>query len=86
MAEFVYILCTLTSMICAFLLFRFYRQTRNQLLFWSGWCFVGLAFNNIFLMFDLVLYPSIDFSLARSLPASLGLAAMLYGLIRESTI
>ena len=86
MAEFVYVLCALTSMICSFLLFRFYRQTRNQLLFWCGWCFVGLAFNNVFLIFDLVLYPHIDFSLARTIPATLGFAAMLYGLIRDATV
>lgn len=85
MAEFVYILCTITSILCAFLLFRFYRQTHNRLLFWCGWCFVGLAFNNIFLMCDLVFYPDIDFSLGRGIPGLLGFSAILYGLIQDTT-
>ena len=36
MAEFVYILCTLTSFICAWLLFRAYRANKTALLFWSS--------------------------------------------------
>ena len=45
MAAIVYILCALTSLTCAVLLLRAYRQNGVRLLFWSGLCFIGLALN-----------------------------------------
>ena len=39
MGLFVYVLCLLTSLACAVLLLRSYRQTRIRLLLWSGLCF-----------------------------------------------
>lgn len=84
MTDIVYILCALTSLLCAVLLLRGYKKTRSALLFWSGLCFVGLALNNVLLVIDLsVLSKDIDLSLIRSLPAVTGLALLLYGLIWE---
>jgi hypothetical protein len=60
MADIAYILCTLTSIGCAALLLRGYKQSGSRLLFWSGLCFVGLAVNNILLIVDLRLLPGID--------------------------
>jgi hypothetical protein len=81
MAETVYILCTLTSLGCAALLFRGYRQSRTRLLFWASICFVGLALNNLLLVIDLVVLPQVDLSLARGLVALISLLLFIWGLI-----
>ena len=79
MAEIVYILCALTSSGCAILLLRQYRSSRSRLLFWSSLCFVGLAFNNAFLVVDLLIFPNIDLRLLRSISAFIALAPMVFG-------
>ena len=84
MADIAYILCTLTSTLCAVPLLRGYKQSRSRLLFWCGLCFVGLALNNILLIVD-VKTPNdvLDLSHVRSLPAVAGLLVMIFGLIWE---
>jgi hypothetical protein len=77
----VYILCAVTSLICAILLLRKFAKTRVQLLLWSGLCFVCLTINNAALYTDLVLIPDRDLSLHREIPALIGLALLLYGMI-----
>ncbi len=84
MATLVYALCALTSLACAVLLLRGYLSSRARLLLWSGLCFVGLAANNIILLVDKRVVPSIDLSLWRSLPAVAGVAILLYGLVWET--
>lgn len=84
MAESVYLLCALTSLACAILLFKGHRSNRTSLLFWSSLCFGGLAFNNALLFFDLVLVPSMDLRLLRSGSALASLGLLLYGLIAEA--
>ena len=84
MAETVYLLCALTSVLCAGLLFRSYRGNRSRLLLWSTLCFVGLAMNNILVFVDLVLVPEIDLRLLRSLAAIVGLSTLVIGLVWES--
>lgn len=85
MAQAVYILCMLTSLFCAVLLFRSYRQSKSRLLFWSTVCFFGLAVNNALLVVDLVVYPtSIDLGLTRTVVALVAFMALLGGLIWES--
>jgi hypothetical protein len=84
MAEFVYILCTLTSAICAGLLFRAYRANRAALLFWSSICFIGLAVNNALLLVDLSVVPDQDLFLVRTAFALAGVTALIYGLIFEN--
>ena len=81
MAEIVYALCALTSIVCAALLLRAYLRSRAKLLLWSSLCFAGLAANNVLLFVDLVLVPDVDLSIWRSLPAIAGLLVLLYGLI-----
>lgn len=85
MAEGVYILCALTSGLCAWLLWRSYRATRTQLLLWSALCFVGFAINNALLFADLVLLPNaIDLSLPRNLTALISLVVLVYGLVTDT--
>jgi hypothetical protein len=81
MATVIYVLCALTSAGCAVLLFRAYRRMGVPLLFWSGLCFVGLAFNNVVLVLDERVLPDYDLSVWRTLPALAGVGSLLYGLI-----
>ncbi|MFT3776481.1 MAG: DUF5985 family protein [Minicystis sp.] len=83
MAGAVYILCTLTCILCATLLLRSYARKRVRLLLWSGLCFTGLALNNILLFADLVLFPSINLSVPRDLTTLASMALLLYGLVWE---
>lgn len=84
MADIIYALCTLTSIVCAVLLLRGYKQSRSRLLFWCGLCFVGLALNNILLLIDVKTPVEVmDLSHVRSLPAVAGLLVMIFGLIWE---
>jgi hypothetical protein len=84
MAEGVYIMCALTSALCAGLLWRSYRASRAQLLIWSGLCFVGLALNNALLFIDLVLVHDADLSIARNATALVALCVLLYGLVTDA--
>ena len=78
----VYILCSLTSFLCALLLWRGYRASGARLLLWSAWCFVGLTLNNVLLVVDMAM-SSIDLSLVRAVPALVGVALLVYGLVWE---
>ena len=85
MPEAVYLLCALTSVLCAGLLIRSYRANRSKLLLWSTLCFGGLAVNNILLFIDKVLTPpTVDLMLFRSLAALIAFVTLLIGLIWES--
>lgn len=84
MAEAVYLLCALTSLACAVLLYRGYRRSRTRLLFWSSLCFAGLVLNNILLVVDLVLVPQIDLRMVRASIALLAFSLLVYGLVEES--
>jgi hypothetical protein len=83
-AETTYALCAITSLIAAILLQRQYRATRTTLLFWSVVGFSGLALNNVLVFVDLVLVPTTDLALVRTLAGVAGLTALLYGLIWEA--
>jgi len=84
MAEVVYALCAITSILCAALLWRGFRTSRIRLLLWASLCFIGFALNNLLLFVDLILLPQVDLFLWRTLPALLGVMLFLYGLVRES--
>lgn len=85
MALVVYILCGLTSLICAGLLFRAYRSKRSALLLWSSLCFIGFAVSNILLFIDLVIIPTgVDLSPVRSLVGLASVSILLYGLVWDT--
>jgi hypothetical protein len=75
----VYILCAATSTLCAVLLVRGYRSSHARLLLWSAVCFVGLAANNILLLFPI---PE-EFVYLRIVPSILGAGALLCALVWE---
>lgn len=80
----VYVLCAVTSALCAVLLLRGYMKSRARLLFWSGLCFSGLALNNLLLVIDVRMIPAIDLSLWRTIPALIGISLLIYGLVWET--
>ena len=84
MAYVVYVLCALTSVACAVLLLRGYREQRVKLLLWSGICFAGFAVANLLLLADVLVGDASDLPLVRSLPVLGGLAVLLYGLVVEA--
>ena len=85
MAKAVFLLCAATSAGCAVLLLRGYARSASRLLLWSGLCFVGLAINNSLLVLDRVVLPDgIDLSVWRQLPALVGVALLLYGLVFDA--
>jgi hypothetical protein len=84
MAIAVYVLCALTSLACAVLLVRGYLASRVTLLLWTALCFCALAINNGMLLVDVLTPPEIDLTLARKVPAVIGVILMLHGLIADS--
>jgi hydrogenase/urease accessory protein HupE len=84
MATAVYLLCALTSLACAVLLLRGYRARGVRLLLYSGLAFVGFTAGNAMLVVDVVVVPTVDLALLRSLPVLLGLVVLLYGLVWDA--
>ena len=85
MAEAVYILCALTSILCAVLLYRGYRANRTRLLFWSSLAFLLLAINNVLLYLDLVVLPaSVDLFWYRTSVSLAAMVLLLFGLVWET--
>ena len=84
MADVVYVLCALTSLACAVLLWRGWRRSRARLLFWSALCFIGLFLNNALLIVDLRMLPQLDLAIVRTIPALLGAMALVYGLVWDT--
>jgi hypothetical protein len=79
----VYILGTLVTLACGVLLMRGYVRGRQKLLLWSSLCFFGLSLANIFVFFDLVLFPNINFYPARLITAAIAMLLLVFGLIWE---
>jgi hypothetical protein len=84
MAEAIYLLCALTSLVAAVLLLRQYRALRTPLLLWSCVAFFGLAANNLLVFVDFALLRGIDLALARTLAGASAMLVLLYGLIWEA--
>jgi hypothetical protein len=83
MITLVYALCALTSLVCTVLLARAYVRSRMRLLLWSALCFAGFSLQNVLLLVDRAT-PAVDLSVARTLPALLGVLLLLWGLVWES--
>jgi hypothetical protein len=82
--SFVYLLCLLTSVLCAALLVRSYLKSRTRLLLWSALCFVLLAVNNFFVVLDVLVIPTISFIPARQLASLSAVAVLLFGFIWDT--
>ncbi|HTL61805.1 MAG TPA: DUF5985 family protein [Nitrospira sp.] len=80
---FIYGLCMLTALICAWLLLQAYQKTRYRLLFWCSLFFSVTALNNVFLVVDKVVISEGDLAVYRYAVALLSLLILLPGLILE---
>ena len=77
----VYLLCFLTSLICALLLGRSYARTGARMLLWSAICFSFLALANLFVVIDLLVFPAVDLRHVRLLLSLAAVAVLLFGFI-----
>ena len=84
MANLVYSLCALTSIVCTVLLIQGFLRTRSRMLLWSSLCFAGLVVNNLLLVVDRIFLPGFDLYTMRLFTALAALTLLVYGLIWES--
>jgi len=80
----VYLLCLVTSAICAGLLYRAWRRSRTRLLLWTAASFFFLALNNLALVADMVVFPSVDLWVWRQVAAAAALVVLICGFIWEA--
>jgi hypothetical protein len=80
----IYLLCLLASAGCAGLLIRSYAQGRGRLQLWSALCFGFLALDNLLVVLDLVILPSVDLLLLRQLTTLAAVAVLLFGFVLEA--
>jgi hypothetical protein len=81
MSEAVYVLCALTSALCAVLLLRSYARTRTRLLLWSSASFLVFSVANVLLVLDLVLFPGVNLALIRAVAGFVSMSILLFGLV-----
>lgn len=84
MAAAVYVLCAVTSALCAVLLLRSWAATRQRLVLWTGLGFAGLAVNNALLVVDLAVLTDVDLSALRAGSGLVAVSVLLAGLVWES--
>jgi hypothetical protein len=84
MAGSIYLLGTLITFLCAFMLLRGYLRVRLRLLLWSAVCFAGLTIANALVYVDFVIVPHRDLYLWRLGTAALAMVVLVFGLIWES--
>jgi len=81
----VYILCAITSLASAFLLWRASRGSASRLLLWSCLCFVGMAVNNLLLFADAATPDDIRIVIPANIAALASVLVLLIGLIWDAT-
>ena len=84
MSGVVYVLCAITSAICALLLLRGWLQSRSRLLMWSAGCFVLLTLNNVLLVADRLIWTGTDLGLARGATGLAALIVLVAGLVWDA--
>jgi hypothetical protein len=81
MATVIYSFCALTALVCALMLARGYKLSRNKLLYWGAWTFAGLTFSNVILIFDKIIFPEFDLTTFRLAVSAIALLPLIYGLV-----
>ncbi len=84
MEHLAYIMCALTSLLCAVLLLRGYYRSNCKLLIWSALCFFGFFVENTLIFVDISLLPLIDLSLWHCLIAFVSVFIFLNAMIWEN--
>lgn len=80
----VYLLCLITSLVCAALLTRAWLRSRSRLLLWTALAFGFLALNNLFLVADMIIFAEFDLRWARHGSALIAISILLYGFVWEA--
>ncbi len=80
----VFILCLLTSAACAGLLVRSYLKSRARLLLWTAACFVLLSVNNLFLVVDTLVLPTVDLLPFRQFASLSAVTVLVVGFVWEA--
>jgi Family of unknown function (DUF5985) len=78
-----YLLCFFTSLSCCLLLIRSYQRNRSKVLLWTAACFVLLAVDNLLVVLDLIVLPTVDLSFSRLLATFFAVSTLLVGFIWE---
>lgn len=84
MLDAIYVLCAVTSLLCAGLLLRAWSRTHARLLLWSAVCFVALCLENLLLLVDVWMVHDASLVVLRRAVALAGVLALLFGLIWEA--
>lgn len=84
MAATVYILCTVTSAVCALLLARGWLRSRTRLLMWSAACFALFCVNNLLLVADRLIWTGTDLGVARGATGLAALCVLVAGLVWDA--
>jgi hypothetical protein len=79
----VYLLCFVTSVLCAGLLARAYLRTRTRLLLWCALSFVFLALNNTLVLLDIIWPPEGNLLPLRQTAALGAVVLLIYGFMWE---
>ena len=83
MAELIYGSCALLSLAIATMLWRQHRRGASRLIFWTAWCFSGLALSNVLLVVDKVFVPQVDLAAIRHAVSLVSIGLLLFGLVYE---
>jgi len=80
----VYLLCLVTSAVCAALLLRSWWVGRSRLLLWTAISFIFFALNNLALVADILVFTQTSLWAFRFIPNLIGLCVLLYGFVWET--
>ena len=83
MATLIYLLCLLASVGCATLLGRAFLRSRLPLLVWTAVSFCFFALNNLILVVDMLVVPTVDLWAWRQGAAATGLTVLIVGFVWE---
>jgi hypothetical protein len=83
LANILYFICLISSLVCMVLLLRGYRRTGMRLLLWSGICFVCLSASNLVLFVD-VQNPELDLHAYRLGLSMIAGFVLMFGFIWEA--
>lgn len=84
LSDLVYLLCFLTSALCAGLLIRQYAMSRTPILLWSAACFVFLAFSNLLVVVDQLVLTEASLRPPRLVLTLMAVSVLLFGFIWEA--
>jgi hypothetical protein len=83
MAELIYGLCTVLSLVIAVMLWRQHRRAPTRMIYWTALCFSGLALSNLLLVLDKMVFIQVDLQVLRHSASLISIGLLLFGLVYE---